>query len=115
MARCTGPTVTATRLRFAPMAITAIIPTLAPPMGTTDRRGSAAASLLAPVPGSVATDIVRTMAIAGTMDVPFTDMDTPVMGMDGAILDARCPMVVATTEGPRLEAASLVVVATTAT
>src|SRR5271154_5299043 len=64
VARSTGAT--AIRLRFAPMVTTAIILTLARRMGTTARRGLAAVSSSAPVPGTAvtATAIAADMVMA---------------------------------------------------
>ncbi len=96
-----GLTATATLLRSAPMATMAIIPTLARLTGTTDRRGSTAASLSGPAPGIVATDMdtaactaIAAVTAMGT-DVPVMAMDDPVTVM--AMDDPVTVMVVATT------------------
>jgi hypothetical protein len=71
----------------APMATTGIIPTLAPPTDTMDRRGLTAVSLSEPARGigATATDTAAAMAIAAAMAMA---MDDRVTGMHVLVMVA---------------------------
>jgi hypothetical protein len=92
-------------LRFAPMAITAMLPTPARPTDITAHRGLAVASLSAPVPGSVAATGMAT-ATAGFTAIAAGIMDARVMATDAPVMVDAPVIVAATAERTRLEADS---------
>jgi hypothetical protein len=87
----------------APMATTGIIPTLAPPTDTMDRRGLTAVSLSEPARGigATATDTAAAMAIAAAM----------AMAMDDRVTDMHVLVMVAATAVTWAAAASMVAAA----
>lgn len=87
---------TAMLRRSALMATTAILPTLARPTATTDRRGSTAVFLSGLVPGIAATDM-DTAAFTAIALVMAMVTDDPAMAMDDPVTDMHALVTVAAT------------------